>query len=377
MFCESCVYEIKKLLKRGDFDGVMRLLRCEGERRHSSQCIYQGVTDPAPKMSPVGMAVSAGNMEVVRALISSGFDPNECCSVDNFLKRPVHVAICAERVDIVKSLVHDYGVKLNDEGEGSALFWAIVSGSLELVAYLYDRTDDPSLEQAIFTAVEFNKPSICSYILSRGVDLELRCPKDLTPLAYAISLGNTDIVKILINAGSEVEGVFPRGNSMIHLGVMSGQLDIVKYLCRMGVDVNKQNKYSNTPLHLAALCGLYDIAYYLVVDMNACLTKVEVDRKTPFATSLSLRHTDIAHLILAAGYFPTQEEFSSVLDDKDLSKSLKVVVTNPRSLKECAVFAVKRHFGRDLFDKWDQLTLPRPVKAFFKLSHISQPRDVH
>ncbi|XP_067660458.1 serine/threonine-protein phosphatase 6 regulatory ankyrin repeat subunit C-like [Haliotis asinina] len=355
MFSECCIYEIKKLLKHGDFDGVKRLLQREGERRHSSPCIHQHGKDPAPNMSPVGMAVSAGNMEVVRALISAGFDPNESCSIDNLLKRPVHIAICGGRVGIVKSLIHDYGVKLNDDGEGSALFWAIVSGSEELVAYLYDRTDDPSLKQAIFTAVEFNKPSICSYIMSLGIDLKLRCPRDLTPLAYAISLANTDIAKILIKGGSELEGVFPRGNSMLHLGVMSGQLDIVKYLCRVGMDVNKQNKYGNTPLHLATLYGLYDIAHYLVVDMNACLTKVEVDRKTPFATSFLMRRTDIAHLILAAGYVPTQEEFSTVLDDKDLSTSLKLVVMNPRCLKHCAVLAMRRHFGHDVFNKWDHL----------------------
>lgn len=88
-------------------------------------------------------------------------------------------------------------------------------------------------------------------INSKGVD-------DYTPLAYAVSSQNKELVEILIERGAEINSVCVHGNTIISDAVMSfcgrpTQKEIIEILLSSGADPTIKNRYGHSALDLLSM----------------------------------------------------------------------------------------------------------------------------
>jgi ankyrin repeat protein len=155
------------------------------------------VLDPnAPMMRGIGkldLAVSSGNVDMVRLLIELGADAN------------------AETA---------YPL--------SPLFNASYKGDSEIVELLLD------------AGAEINAPSY----------------EGMPPIAGAVARGHADVVALLLDRGAELDFADERtGRNLLHLAVLSGNLDVVDQLISRGVPVDKTDNDGRTPLYYGARYG--------------------------------------------------------------------------------------------------------------------------
>jgi cytohesin len=97
-----------------------------------------------------------------------------------------------------------------------------------------------------------------------------------TPLMYAASTGNTDVVKLLIDKGADINARNNGDWTALMLAAQTGALDTVRLLLEKGADANAANEDGYTALMCAAASESDDPAL-----VQAILAKgVEVNAKT-------------------------------------------------------------------------------------------------
>lgn len=74
----------------------------------------------------------------------------------------------------------------------------------------------------------------------------------MTPLHWAINIGNRDIINLLIDKGADINAQDKNGDTPLHVVAYDGNKDIVKeFLNNQNTDVSQKNKYGYTPSDLA------------------------------------------------------------------------------------------------------------------------------
>lgn len=100
----------------------------------------------------------------------------------------------------------------------------------------------------------------------------------LSLLAWAVTLGFTDMVALLLQRGAAVALCDRNGFQPIHRAVWFKRPAIVKLLLAAGADplaVNRRNQ--KTPLSLAAMCGSVEIARMLITHRPQPAEGVDID----------------------------------------------------------------------------------------------------
>jgi ankyrin repeat protein len=122
---------------------------------------------------------------------------------------------------------------------------------------------------------------------------------NISPLSYAVSEGDTEIVKLLLDKGADVNFKHPLGGgALITDAAMKGDTDIVSLLLAKGADINVMDpNLGHTPLTIAASLG-HSKTVKLLLDHG-----VPVDQQTNWGvTSLQLvaatSYSDLLRLLL-------------------------------------------------------------------------------
>lgn len=175
--------------------------------------------------TPLTRAIEYKYWKLATYLVEHGADVN--VHVDNsHWKTPLTEAILHKHFDLAKLIV--------DKGANSlyeALFYAIKSGSLDMVRYLVEHGAD---------------------VNERDYD---------TLLMRASECGNLNIVKYLVECGAKIET--PVCDSALKHAIEHHHLDIVKYLLKHGADKSKQYYNWHTPMQIALYAEYQDIVEYL------------------------------------------------------------------------------------------------------------------
>lgn len=154
-------------------------------------------------LTPLCLAVQAGNLQIVRWLIDAGADVNHCDGISP-----------------------------------TALYEAVSMRNVELTNYLLDSGADPNL----------------------GYTQGGR----LTPLAVAVNKGDVNCVKLLVKAGVNVNVLSSHGTVLIQAIVSSTELEVVQAIIDAGADLNVSVKMYGTALQRAISYGQVDLVQTLI-----------------------------------------------------------------------------------------------------------------
>jgi ankyrin repeat protein len=149
-----------------------------------------------------------------------------------------------------------------------------------------DNMDRNALHLAITTS-KIKRPRAVELLLSHGVDFQPCDGRNMTPLHYAVTKGNSRLVNLLLKAGANINLGVPRKFSKnahhpiytkagrppialiedvhhpisltpLHFAACAGHRKMTEYLLKKGTNLNARCYCLDTPLHVAIRRGLLD-----------------------------------------------------------------------------------------------------------------------
>ncbi len=224
--------------------------------------------------SELALAVSSGNIQHVRSLLSFGV-----CVNSNFgptAKTQLHRAAEIGDDELVELfLENDYRVDVGDADSNTAL----------------------SL------AVQNNKPSTVSILLNYGFNVNHVNVFDMTPLQIAASNGSVVVIRILLeDKNILVDLPNKRGSTAIHFAVASGHHLAASALLLQNANLNIKNICGVAPLHISAYnCDFKSMK--LLLDKGAMVDITNNDGATPFIVASMRGNSKVVKLLLDYGAY--------------------------------------------------------------------------
>jgi ankyrin repeat protein len=164
-------------------------------------------------------AVRADNASGVRSLLKRGFDPN---TLDEHGQTGLLIALREPSPKVIQALLESpqLNVELRNPKDESPLMLAAIKGQKDLV------------EQLIKRDADVNKPG-------------------WTPLHYAATSGQIDIMKMLLENFAFIDAQSPNGTTPLMMAAMYGSSDAVKLLLDEGADTTMKNQLGMTAVDFA------------------------------------------------------------------------------------------------------------------------------
>jgi len=136
------------------------------------------------------------------------------------------------------------------------------------------------------------------------------------PLAYAVQVGNLDIIKLLIDRGADINGKVAYGDMPFTIAAQTfnqkQRFEIMKYLIEQGADMNTPNAFGiNGFMGLCAMnkLELLKLVINKVEDVNAQFEAVSNDgtklNYNALQFAVSGKHYDVVKFLLAHGADPS------------------------------------------------------------------------
>ncbi|MCR4555915.1 MAG: ankyrin repeat domain-containing protein [Alphaproteobacteria bacterium] len=197
-------------------------------------------------------------MDMVKYLVEHGADVDVR---DYHWKTPLTRAIEYKYWKLATYLVEhgaDVDVYVNDSPGNTPLTEAIWYKNFDLAKLIVDKGAN-SIYQALFYAIKSGSLDMVRYLVEHGADVNERDYD--TPLMRASECGNLNIVKYLVECGAKIET--PVCDSALKHAIEHHHLDIVKYLLKHGADKSKQYYNWHTPMQIAQYAEYQDIVEYL------------------------------------------------------------------------------------------------------------------
>ena len=224
------------------------------------------------------VACQNGHTEVVQLLLEHGADVRGYSIGFN---TPLGRAIQYGQAGVVRLLIDDYGVAVDDERPGlPPLIAAIVSnplsGQLEVVRVLLARGASPNTTKdrgfeagasALWFAVHGDRIEIARALIEAGAEVDFKGPRGVTPLWKAVYNGRLAMARLLLDcSSSSIDWACDR-----HVNSPSVQVPST-------VDGGTVSLGGSTPLSLACLTGKVGLVRLLLQRGARPATAVLADR---------------------------------------------------------------------------------------------------
>ena len=161
-------------------------------------------------------AVGRGDVAQVQKLLADGEDPNVPSPLQGFTA--LHLAMAQGKVEVMRALLAGgANPKLRSDRGADPIGLGIVQGAapavLEELIAAGGTLDVGNIDGfgLLHAAAEANRPAIVPWLAGRGLAIEARTARGLTPLHVACGNGHADAVRALIAAGADVRAASPFG----------------------------------------------------------------------------------------------------------------------------------------------------------------------
>lgn len=275
-------------------DGVL-----DGDIEKVRQCLEKGVDADIQKgqgVTPICLAVSKGNKEIVELLVDYGANINQGLSEEDGVNPLLEAGIkdYPELVDFFLS-----------RGAIVGIHFAALQGNIDAVRnFIQQNVPINSTRNRGMTplhlAAQGGHREIVNLLLDNGADINFYTPASETPLHCAIRCNHSEIVELLMDSGADTATSGGFGTPLC-LAVFKNNQEIVELLVRKGADVNETGKRGFYPLHFAAGDGYVEVARFLLANGAQVNTHDNFNGKTPLHLSVSKNNLEMAELLIRNG----------------------------------------------------------------------------
>ncbi len=292
--------QILNLCKNGQFDTAIQFL---AQLPNGANVNIQDENG----LSPMHLAASNGNIEMVNSLLKKGADIN---IKDNQDRSPMHFAALNGKTDMVQFLADKFLAakisidQLNDYDE-TPLHAAVRNGHKDVVEYLAANranvnTKDKAGVSPMHSAAWHGNKDMVNSLLEKGADVNIKDHRERSPMHAAAENGKTEMVWLLADNKAKIDQVDKSGATPLHSSAKNGHKDIVEFLSSNGANVNIQDNQKTSPMHWAAANGKTEMVKFFFdkgVDINI---KDNQDRSPMHFAALNGK-TDMVEFCLRKG----------------------------------------------------------------------------
>ena len=170
------------------------------ERKDIVQFLLNNGADPnVDQGHALNAAISTGNLEIVKLLLSKGMT----------LKNGPWVLYAASKSLDLVSLLVDAGAEVAVQGSHDGETPIMYAASRDIASYLLDRGADVNKmstngRSALINAISRNNVEFARFLIDKGADVNMHPPAPYdSPLAAAERMKNADMVALLVKAGAK------------------------------------------------------------------------------------------------------------------------------------------------------------------------------
>lgn len=246
----------------------------------------------------------AGDVEAVKLLLQAGMKPDLVTGRGG--QTPLANAARYNRKEVVQVLLA-HGADPNARSMGStALIWASINGSNDLVRLLLDRgadlkaTDRQHGMNALQCAAMTGQADTIKLLIERGSELNDRDKDGKTALIWAAHYGREEAVLVLLDRGADItlqENI--QGLNALLVAANRGNTETVKILLDKGADINTRDSRGRTALMLAARGWPETVR--LLVDRGADLKARDPEGNTALSLARDDQRKEIVETLEKAG----------------------------------------------------------------------------
>jgi ankyrin repeat protein len=182
--------------------------------------------------SPLNASVYFGHFETVRLLLDSGADPT---SLDwNDLMRAIALGTVE---DVAEALRKGADVNAANQRGCSPWLLSLWVGDLAKCQLLHQHGAVVT-DEDLFPASKFDHPDVTKWLISLGLNVNVRGPSSTVPLIEAAQWGSTGSVRVLLEAGADVGAQNQIGATAIPV---AANPDIARMLVEAGANINDES----------------------------------------------------------------------------------------------------------------------------------------
>ena len=188
---------------------------------------------------------------------------------------------------------------------GTPIHVAAASGKHRVIDYILSQGIDVNVknsagETLLHVAAGEGQAATAEFLISKGADVNAKDRWKRTPLHLAAMCGHTKTAELLISKGADANEMTNGVATPLHVAALFGQIKAAELLISKGADVNTKDNTGNTPLHWAAEASHTKTAEFLIskgADVNA----MNENGWTALHYAASEGHTATAEFLISKG----------------------------------------------------------------------------
>jgi ankyrin repeat protein len=175
----------------------------------------------------------------------------------------------------------------------------IVTLLLEAGAKINARATDTG-ETPLMNAVTRGHVAIVKLLLEKGADVAPKNRFDFNAFTSAVAAGKTDIAGMLLDAGAKPEEG-ASGLTPLQFAASAGNVEMIRFLVKRGANVNYGVKNGGQTALLSAIYGAHPEAVEALIELKADVNAKTKDGDTPLKAAMKGDQEDMVKILKAAG----------------------------------------------------------------------------